>query len=83
MDLKEWLKATGVTHGELAHMVTRDDPSRRATKPAIQQWTAKKVPADRLWQLERLSMKAMTAAEMRPDIVLSPAEYAQYLKNQE
>lgn len=82
MNLQEWLKQTGITHKELSHLVTRDDPARSATTAAIQQWNNSKVPADRLWQLERLSLGALTAVEMRPDIVLSPAEYQQYLKNQ-
>lgn len=67
MDLREYLKSTGLSQARLAEIINADG-WRTVTQGAISQWLDSGVPPARVPQLVRISGGQMTAKELRPDL---------------
>ena len=65
MDLSKYLETT--TQEALANSIKADD-GRGVTQGAISQWLRKRVPAERVLQLVRVSGGAMNCHALRPDL---------------
>lgn len=63
MNLAEWLKQPGNTQEKLGAMLTPP-----VTQGAIGHFMRKRVPAERVLQIERATEGAVTRYEMRPDL---------------
>lgn len=61
--LAEYLKQTGISQADFGARL--DAP---VSQSAVSQWIAKKVPAERVLEVERASGGALSRHELRPDL---------------